>query len=184
MIKIYVGKSASGKDTFLKKDIASGEYLPIVTYTTRPMREGEVDGVDYKFVTKDQFFALDLTGQIAEKRSYDTLVAGMPDTWYYGSPKIEDPDKRNYVTILDVNGAMEYIRIYGPEAIQIVFVYVPNDIRKRRAMKRGSFDETEWLRREADDDIKFSGEKIDELRETGVIVSILNNSREEAAYGV
>lgn len=50
MITLYIGKSAVGKDTLLKKQIEDG-VSPIISFTTRPMREGEVNGVDYNFVS-------------------------------------------------------------------------------------------------------------------------------------
>lgn len=55
MLKILMGKSAAGKDTLLNKLVAQGKYKPIISYTTRPMREGETDGVEYHFVTETQF---------------------------------------------------------------------------------------------------------------------------------
>ena len=61
MGKIFylMGKSASGKDTIYKK---VKEQLPelktIVIYTTRPIREGERDGVEYFFKTEDEFHQL------------------------------------------------------------------------------------------------------------------------------
>ena len=56
MGKIYymMGKSSSGKDTIYKdirKDLP--ELKTLILYTTRPMREGEKDGVEYYFVTDE-----------------------------------------------------------------------------------------------------------------------------------
>jgi guanylate kinase len=51
---VLVGKAASGKDYLKKKLIKQGVQFGIST-TTRPPREGEVDGVDYHFVNKNQF---------------------------------------------------------------------------------------------------------------------------------
>ena len=53
MIRVYFGKSASGKDTFLEKNVRLG-FKRIVSYTTRPIRKNEVQGVSYNFVTKDE----------------------------------------------------------------------------------------------------------------------------------
>lgn len=53
---VILGESASGKTTLLNNFIkANPKYHKIVTYTTRPMREGEVDGVDYHFISKATF---------------------------------------------------------------------------------------------------------------------------------
>lgn len=48
---ILVGRGGSGKD-FLRKKLASKNFKYAVSYTTRPAREGEVEGVDYFFITQ------------------------------------------------------------------------------------------------------------------------------------
>lgn len=56
MGKIYymMGKSSSGKDTLFREILEEMPQLKTVTlYTTRPMREGEQDGVEYFFVAED-----------------------------------------------------------------------------------------------------------------------------------
>lgn len=155
MLKILMGKSAAGKDTLLNKLVAQGKYKPIISYTTRPMREGETDGVEYHFVTETQFFEKINNTQLLEYRYYDTLVNGISQRWYYGSPLI-DIKSDNYIIILDVNGASEYIRLYDKDYIELVYLNVPDDVREERAKKRGSFDKTEWDRRLKDDTEKFS----------------------------
>lgn len=164
MIHIFIGKSGSGKDTFLKRAISDG-LKPVVSYTTRPIRVNEVDGIDYIFVTPDRFHDLEDSGRIAEARSYNTLVDGKPDTWYYGSPKLDPDTGDEYGVVLDVSGAKSYIGIYGAENLDIVLIDVPDDVREKRARKRGSFDKTEWDRRVADDTVKFSAKAIGELEE-------------------
>lgn len=162
MIHILIGKSASGKDTMLHRYIAKG-MSPVISYTTRPIRAGEQDGVDYHFVSKTQFEALEKAGAFTETRAYDTLVAGKPDTWYYGSPYLDNADSADYVVILDVKGAKQWIKCYGSDLISIEYIMAEDDVREQRAMNRGSFDQTEWERRLKDDRIKFSREAIREL---------------------
>ena len=57
MASIYVlmGKSATGKDTIYKKIIERAELhlQEVVTYTTRPIRKNETEGVEYHFVDKE-----------------------------------------------------------------------------------------------------------------------------------
>lgn len=156
MIKIYVGKSASGKDYFLNQDVKSGKYERVVSYTTRPKRSREVNGRDYYFVSKDMFLEMQKTGRLAESRSYNTLVEGKEDIWYYGSPYLTDYKDKNYVAVVDIQGAIDYIKKYGSAYVVINFVEVSDEIREARAIKRGGFDKTEWDRRVIDDNIKFS----------------------------
>ena len=77
-----VGKSCTGKDTILKKMLSNFGYKPVVTYTTRPARPGEVDGVDYHFIDKSQFRRMKLQGFFAETTSYNVSTG---ETWYYGT---------------------------------------------------------------------------------------------------
>ena len=75
MGKIYcvMGKSSSGKDTVYKKlKEQYKEFRLIVPYTTRPIREGEKDGVEYYFVDPEQFRAMKEDGKVIESRSYNT----------------------------------------------------------------------------------------------------------------
>jgi guanylate kinase len=51
---ILVGKGGSGKD-FLRKKFESRGFEYCVSYTSRPQREGETDGIDYHFVDSDFF---------------------------------------------------------------------------------------------------------------------------------
>jgi len=53
---VLVGASASGKSTLQKAMIEHSENLKkVVTYTTRPPRKGEKNGVDYHFVSEKKF---------------------------------------------------------------------------------------------------------------------------------
>ena len=76
MGKIYymMGKSSSGKDTIYKdirKDLP--ELKTLTLYTTRPMREGEKDGVEYYFVTDEILEKYREEGKIIELRTYQTV---------------------------------------------------------------------------------------------------------------
>ena len=72
------GKSASGKDTLLQTMIKQHpEMHEIVSCTTRPPREGEVDGKNYFFLTLEEFAHKDAMGEMLE-------VAKFRD-WYYGT---------------------------------------------------------------------------------------------------
>ena len=75
MGKIYyvMGKSSSGKDTIYKKMLETHPgFRTIVPYTTRPIREGERDGVEYFFVDAERLREMQESEQVIEVRSYDT----------------------------------------------------------------------------------------------------------------
>ena len=162
MIVILCGKSGAGKDRIMKDFIKRVAATPIVSYTTRPMREGEVNHREYHFITEDAFEGLREAGRFSEVREYNTLVGGKPDVWYYGSP-IVNPRSRLLVTILDMQGVQEYINFYGKDNCFVVYVDVSDEERERRARERGSFDKTEWDRRMKDDAAKFSDEVVKNL---------------------
>ena len=84
MGKIYymMGKSSSGKDTIYKdirKDLP--ELKTLTLYTTRPMREGEKDGVEYYFVTDEILEKYREEGKIIELRTYQTVYGD----WKYAT---------------------------------------------------------------------------------------------------
>ena len=79
MGKIYymMGKSSSGKDTIYKdirKDLP--ELKTLTLYTTRPMREGEKDGVEYYFVTDEILEKYREEGKIIELRTKPCMGTG------------------------------------------------------------------------------------------------------------
>ena len=155
MIRLYFGKSGAGKDYFLRQDVKDG-WKPIVSYTTRPKRPHEVDGVDYHFVDYEGF----LKAPLFEEREYVTTVAGNKETWHYGSPLLEDYKDELYVGVVDLKGAKKYLAQYGADNIEFVYVDASDELRMERAKKRGGFDQTEWDRRLADDAVAFSDEAI------------------------
>lgn len=167
MFLILCGKSASGKDAIAKRLSRRG-FTPIVSCTSRPMREGEVDGRDYHFLSKSTFERFIENDIFIEYRSYDTLVDGKPDTWYYGTTKQElpscnkrDPEHKDYVIILDLDGAKAFMDYYGRDNCFCVSIEASDSTRTERAMKRGSFDETEWDRRVEADFEAFSEERVE-----------------------
>ncbi len=165
MLTILIGKSGSGKDTALNELCEKCEFKRIVTSTTRPMREGEVNGVDYNFLSKEAFEKKVSDGFFAEYRSYNTKVGGKDDVWFYGSPKLslEELQENDYVIILDAQGAKDYIDCYGRENCFVVFVNIPDKEREKRAANHGSFEQTEWDSRCLDDNVKFDKLIIKEL---------------------
>lgn len=82
-ILILVGKTSSGKDTIQKELIKLG-MKSVVSYTTRPPRKGEINGVSYHFITEKDFLDKKNNGFFAETTSYNVAVNG-GQTWYYGS---------------------------------------------------------------------------------------------------
>lgn len=67
------GPSGSGKTTIMR-EVMNNELL---SFTTRPMREGEVDGKDYMFITKEEFDMRFGAGELAEWTEYNGYYYGL-----------------------------------------------------------------------------------------------------------
>lgn len=75
-----IGKAGAGKDTILKTTCANHPLMlhPIVSCTTRPIRENEIEGVDYHFITLNDFTRKVLNGDMLEATEFRD--------WFYGTP--------------------------------------------------------------------------------------------------
>jgi guanylate kinase len=133
------------------------------------MRDGEVDGRDYHFITDKEFWEMLQNDEFIEYRKYDTLVNGKPDTWYYGIKKQQLPLDERYVVVLDLGGAQHFIEHYGEDNCFMCYVDAPESVRRQRAEARGSFDETEWNRRVEADDNDFTNALVNASVRTAVM---------------
>ena len=79
---ILVGKAASGKDN-LRKRFESRGFKYAVSYTTRPPREGEIDGKDYIFISDDEAKVLIESGFFYEYVIFNGWVYGTSVTQFH-----------------------------------------------------------------------------------------------------
>lgn len=146
MAIIIFGKTASGKSKVVDELVKRG-FKKIVTTTTRPARKSEVDGVDYNFITDEEFKQLINTRYFAEWKKYDTAEG----VWYYGSPLDEISRSDNMsIIILTPDGYMD-IKDELDDHISI-YIYANNKTIRSRLSKRGDKKE------EADRRIKQDNE--------------------------
>ena len=131
---IISGTTCAGKGTVIKKLLANHNDIVLSTsYTSRPKRESEIDGVDYYFVSKEEFEEKIANGDFLE---YAQVQYGS----YYGTPKKEvlellDSGK-DVILEIDVQGAKQIKELY-PETI-LIFIMAPSMREvKRRIMMRG-----------------------------------------------
>ena len=117
MIIALVGPSSSGKDTIAKELCKRYQYTPVVSYTTRPMREKEVDGEDYHFVSLGMFYEMKEQGIFAETDRYSGCR-------YYGSQKEDYLQKgKDTVAVLTPNGVRQLRK--DPEIRkELIVVYI------------------------------------------------------------
>ena len=159
---ILTGKSCSGKDS-VRGELEKLGFENIVSYTSRSMRIGEREGREYKYINKEEFLNLIDNNEMIEYRTYNTKFNNKPDTWYYGLRKQELDKDKDYIVILDLKGVENFIKYYGKENCFIVYMCCIADERKRRAIARGSFDNTEWERRAVADEIDFKESEVNRL---------------------
>ena len=143
MGKIYymMGKSSSGKDTLFKEVKKALPWLQTITlYTTRPIREGERDGVEYFFVSEDTLNAYENQGKVIEQRAYDT-VHGI---WKYAT--VDDGqinlDTSDYLVIGTLQSYERMQKFYGPDKLAPIYIEVEDGERLARALAREREQET------------------------------------------
>lgn len=148
---VLLGPSAAGKSTL-------GHYLKtlgvpeLVSHTTRAPRDGEINGADYFFVTREEFAYIPM---IEETVYADNL---------YGSSVKEAETKMNShdkcFVIADMEGVKQYKQLFGAERVKVIYIQVPlnlltvrltNDRGEEEAQKRlthavktGEFDNWQY----------------------------------------
>lgn len=138
VIIALVGKAGSGKDTIasiLSKN--RPEWNMIVSCTTRPMREGEQEGVNYHYLTNEEFAAKVLNGDMLEVTYFNN--------WHYGTAKTSLKDGVN-IGVFNPEGfdCLRETQLYDNE-ITVVGFYV--DVEDKLRMIR-------QLNRESDPDVE------------------------------
>lgn len=138
MGKIFclMGKSSSGKDTLYKK-IMEDESLGLkrmVPYTTRPIREGEKEGIEYHFVGEEELSALQAAGRVVELRAYDTVCG----VWKYFTVCEEQMDlqKDSYAIIGTLQSWHDMCAYFGRNWMVPVYIEVEDGLRLERALSR------------------------------------------------
>lgn len=165
MGKIYyvIGKSSSGKDTIYKHLLAKHSgFHTIVPYTTRPLREGEQDGVEYYFVDEELLSEMRSEGRIIEERSYNTKCGIW--TYFTADDGQIDLEHYDYLMIGTLESYCALRKYFGENIIIPLYIEVEDGERLRRALSREMEQEhpkyAEMCRRYLADEIDFSEDKL------------------------
>ena len=142
---VLVGESASGKSSIEKYLVNNYEYKKVVSYTTRPPRDGEIDGVDYHFIDVEKFLKLKAEGFFAEVAMYRE--------WYYGTAKEDCTNDK--IAVLTPHGLRQASKI---DSINVTSFYINVHRRDRliKILQRGDNIE-EAYRRSLSDVGQFDG---------------------------
>lgn len=187
MGKIFclMGKSNSGKDTIFKELMADNalELKPIISYTTRPIRSNETNGMEYYFINEETLGEYREKNKIIEERRYDTVNG----PWYYCT--IDDGQvnigANDYLLIVTLE-AYRNIKIhFGKENVFPFYIDLDDGIRLERALKRErqqqnpNYDEV--CRRFLADNIDFS---IDNLKSCDIDKVYINDNLIECVNNI
>jgi guanylate kinase len=124
-IIIIAGPTAAGKDSAMIELLKiRPEIKPLISYTTRPIRPGETDGVEYIFIGEEEFNVLSRDNLILSGRTYTTIQNGELAVWHYGAPYPEQ--KGDYVTIVDHKGAKNIINKIGRKGVALNYLDAPD----------------------------------------------------------
>ncbi len=175
-IVYLMGKSSSGKDTIFKKLLNDStiSFETIVPYTTRPIREGEKDGLEYFFTDEEDFRKLKAAGRIIEDREYHTFHG----LWRYFT--VDDgqfaSDDKNYLMIGTIESYCRLKDYFGEDKMLPVMIELDDGIRLQRALERERKPENqryeEMCRRFLADSEDFAEEKI---RAAGITRTFCND---------
>jgi guanylate kinase len=183
VLLVLAGTSGAGKGTIGARLRASDPALNwSVSWTTRPRRANEQDGVDYRFVTREEFERLrDANGFLEWFEVYGDLK-GTPIQYV-----VDELDRGHDVMLeIDVQGALAVKRAL-PEAL-LVFVQAPSREEQRRRLEaRGSETEASIARRldRAESEERTGAEEFDAVvvnhdvgQATGEVAAILSTRRD------
>lgn len=144
-----IGMTSSGKST-IREELINMEYIPVISWTTRSPRPGEIGGVDYNFVTDEEFKTLEENGFFAETTSY-VMVDGKKVC--YGTA-IEDL-LENRVAILNPEGLKNLRKLKSLNLVPF-WIVADEETLIERLKQRGD-KEAEYKRRLEADKRDFSG---------------------------
>ncbi len=136
LLIVISGPAGSGKGTVIKELLKSDDFAYSVSATTRAPRPGEEHGVNYYYISKEEFEFRLMTGAMLEHTVYCDN--------YYGTPLREAMEVmesgRNLILEIEVEGAMNVKKIY-PEAVLIMLLPPSFSVQEDRL--RGRATETE-----------------------------------------
>lgn len=139
---VITGASASGKTETARVLKTLFGISKVVTHTTRPIRFGERDGVDYHFVTRERFLELRSQDFFVETTEYNGN--------FYGTSKSEIAD--NKVLIVETSGARVFLGLNNAKIV-VFRLLASKKKRYSRMLERG--DSLESIQQRLDQDVTW-----------------------------
>lgn len=141
---IISGTTCAGKGTVIDELMKRNQNLALsVSYTSRKMRDGEKEGVDYYYISKEEFEEKIKNNEFLE-------YAWVHNSYYYGTPKKEVKDLlktgKDVILEIEVQGAQQIKEMF-PETI-LIFIMAPSmEIVKERIKARGTENNEQIIKR-------------------------------------
>lgn len=142
LLLVLSGPAGSGKGTVLAEVLKTGDFALSVSATTRAPRPGERDGVNYHYLSREEFLSRIAAGELLEYTEY----CGN----FYGTLKSETEavleSGRNLILEIEVEGAMNVKRAF-PDAITVMLLPPSFAVQEARLRGRGTETEEKILER-------------------------------------
>ena len=146
LLVIMSAPSGCGKDTVFKELVKKrDDVVESVSATTRKPREGEVDGVNYFFLTKDKFEKMIKNNGFLEYANYNGNYYGTP---VKGVQKAIEEGKVCFL-IIEVQGAQKVMKMFPDNCVSIFLLPPSLDVLEQRLRKRDS-DGEEMIKQRLD----------------------------------
>jgi guanylate kinase len=141
---VLLGDSCAGKSS-IEEELVDRGFNRIISYTTRPKRDYEVDGIHYHFISTEKFSDMFKNNRLAEHTQYNG--------WYYGIAK--EDCINDAIVVVEPNG---FRQLKNNNNLNIISFYIAVDERERviRMMERGD-NVMESFRRIISDQGSFNG---------------------------
>ena len=167
---IYImGKSSSGKDTIFKKLKEKLDVNTYVMYTTRPIREGEKEGVTYHYISDEKmqrYIDGKENNKLIEYRTYQTVHG----PWTYATIADEQFKTNKDMMMLGTLESYEKMKKHFEKELFPIYIEVEDGLRLERALKREKEQKepkyAELCRRFLADSKDFSE---DNLKKAGIV---------------
>jgi guanylate kinase len=141
-----MGETASGKDTISKYIMKNFGVQPVVSFATRPMRDGEVNGREHVFITPEKMAEIRKTQDVFAYTKIEDKTKTNVDGYEYCAT-LQTLPEGDIIYVIDPNG-VNYMKnspaIMEKVELLVLYIYVPYEIRKERAQKsRSDFEKFE-----------------------------------------
>ena len=161
LIFIISGPSGSGKTTLVKKLLSnrrlSRNIQRAVSFTSRPIRNGEIDAKDYFFISRQEFKARESSGEFVETK---TIIGNLYGTSRAQLDKVTSSGK-DAILCIDVRGAKDIRREFAKDRVVSIFILPPSINELVGRLKNRSSENREEIKKRlslAKEEVRYASE--------------------------